>query len=115
MVVGIGMQRPDHRDVVHAGGKVGEDIRNLHAALPVPGEFEGGAHVDPLLHAAVNPGDRCPVVLVQSGLGIEGVHLAGRAFHEEEDAGLGLALEMGGLGQEGILEPAAGGAKRVLE
>ena len=93
----------------------GKDFRYLHAALPVFGEFEGAAHVDPFFHAAVNPGDRRPVVLVQSGLGIEGVHLAGRALHEEEDAGFGLALEMGGLGYQGILEPAAGSAKGVLE
>ena len=114
----VGVERSDHGDVVHAGGQVGEDLRNFHAALPVPCELEGAAHVNPLFQAAVDAGDRGPVILGQRRFGVEGVHLAGSPLHEEKDAGLGLGGEVGLLGSQrvrssiGRLKPAVPAEQR---
>ena len=47
-------------------------------------------------------------MLVQQGLGVEQVHLAGAAVHEEVNDGLGLGLEMGAAGLE-VEHPTGGG------
>ena len=96
------MQGTHHGDVIHAAGKVRKNFRDFHPALPVPGKLEGAAHVHPLLQASINAGDGSAVVLGQNRLGVEGVHLAGSAGHEEEDAGLGLGSEMGSLGSQRV-------------
>ena len=110
-----GVHGPHHRNVVGAGPKLGEHVGHLHSRLPVPFELEGAAHVHPLFQAPVLAEDGFPVQLVQLGLGIEGVHLAGSSLHEHEDAGLGLGREVGFLGEQRVLGPGGGTQTAVAE
>ena len=110
-----GVHGPHHRNVVGAGPQFGEHVGHLHSRLPVPLELEGAAHVNPLFQAPVLAEDGFAVELVQLGLGIEGVHLAGSSLHEHEDAGLGLGREVGLLGEQGVFGPGRGGQPAVAE
>ena len=114
VAAGVGVERPDHGHVVDAGGQMGKDLGNFDAGLAVPGELEGTPDVDSLFQAAVNAGHRGAVVAVQGRLGVEGVHLAGRAEHEEKDAGLGLARQVGWLGGQRIAGGPGSGQQAVL-
>ena len=108
-----GVHGPHYRNVIGAGPKFGEHVGHLDSRLPVPLELEGAAHVHPLFQASVLAEDGLAVELVQLGLGIEGVHLAGSSLHEHEDAGLGLGCEVGLLGEQGIFGPGRGSQPAV--
>ena len=86
------------RDVVHARGQVREQVAHPRAALAVLAEVPLGAHHAALVAvAAAALGlhlDGLPVVLVELGLVVEGVHVARAAVHEQEDHALGLAREL---------------------
>src|SRR5579883_1010699 len=74
-------------------------IRNPHAAAAVPCELERAAHqsaggADVLDFSRYPLEIRLAVMLVEHWLGIEQIHLAGAAVHEEVDDGLGPAREM---------------------
>ena len=87
--VGVGVNRPHHRHVVHAGGQMGKHVRNFGAAPAELVEAEGASHVEQLPSGGTQLSaveGRGAVVLVQQRLGIESVHLAGTARHEQENA-----------------------------
>ena len=77
-----------------------EKLGDLDAALPPFAEPEGTADIEELgvfglVRSAA--GDRS-VVPGEIRFGVEGVHVAGPPAHEQEDAGLGLGRQVGGLG-----------------
>ena len=94
-----GVHRADEGDVVHHAGEVRHHLRDPRAALAVPGELERAAHqgagvLDELDFARDLVEVRLAVVLVERRLGVEQVHLAGAAVHEQMDDRLGLGREV---------------------
>ena len=59
-------------------------------------------------------GKRLAVVALQDGLGVEAVHLAQAALHEEEDDALGLGRKVGFFGSERINGPVYAGEESAL-
>ena len=114
MIGRVGDHGADEGQLVHLPGQMRQDFRQPDARLPVPGELEGAAHQGPGLFRVLHVGDGhlvqvgLSVMLVQQGLGVEQVHLAGPAVHEEVNDGLGLGLEMGTAGLE-VVHPSGGG------
>ena len=110
MVERLGVHRADQGDVVGAGRQVRQEVGQLHAALAVLRELARAAHqtgallldegeADVLGHRL---GQLLAVQLVELGLGVEEVDLAGSAFEIDADARLGLGGEVRGLGRQWI-------------
>ena len=94
-----GVHGADHRDVICLLGQVRHHVGQLDTGLAVPLELEGRGHeaarfVDELDGAGQIPSRRLARVTLQGGLGIEQVHLAGSAVHEELNDGCRLGVEM---------------------
>src|SRR5580692_5125104 len=97
MIELVRVHRADHQHVVRAGGKMRQKITELHAALAMSAELarraeqngrflldEGEPYVlDQRL------GKRLTIQLVELGLGIEQIDLAGSPFQKDENALLG--------------------------
>ncbi len=66
-----------------------------------PGGFQEFAGLGKL-HARLLEGIRLAVVALQQRLGVESVHVARPAFHEDEDDALGARGELRGLGGERV-------------
>ena len=100
VVVAVGVERPNHRHFVDPLAQVREKLGDLDAALSPFAEPEGTADIEEfgafgLVRSAA--GNRS-VVPGEIRFGVEGVHVAGTPAHEQEDAGLGLGRQVGGLG-----------------
>ena len=84
----VGGHRAHDRQPVGAGRDLGEHVRDLQAALAVPGELEGRGE-DIAVVVEDRPGnlhrERLAGFLRESGLGIEGVDVGDAAGHEAED------------------------------
>ena len=80
-----------------------KDFANLNAALPTALELERRAHQVPglPLRAKIASGNRLPVVFIEQGLRVEGIHLRHAAIHEKEYHALGPGREVRGLGRQG--------------
>ena len=111
------MHGPDDRDVVHPPGQMGHDLGDPGTRLTVLGELEGTAQQPAgLLRRRHIHGDLVEVglsmMLVQHRLGIQQVHGAGAAIHEQQDDRLGLGLEVGLSGSD-IIDTAAAETERT--
>ena len=112
LVVGhVGVHRADHRDVVHALGRVRENLADLRAALSVPLEFvrarirrSGFALRPQVVHRKQLTG-----VFLQRRLWVERIHMRRPAVEENVNHPLGLGREMRPLGQERRRRCRAGG------
>ena len=100
VVVGSSVDRAQERDLVDVPADGRKDLRDFDPALPVLPEGERARHQrarrtlphdDVALHLAV---DRLAGVLRQRRLGIEGIHLAPAAAHEQRDDGGRARLEV---------------------
>ena len=102
---------PDDGHVVRMLREPFEEVRDLDAgAAPLPeGPAAGhelglvGIDLGQLQVGAEAGGEGLAVVAIQDRLGVEAVHLAQAALHEEEDDALGLGREMGFFGSERII------------
>ena len=98
-----GIERADQRDVIDLLGKVRQGIGNPHAALAALGKLERAFHQRPGRFGKLDfAGDLreviLPVPLVELVLGIEQVHLARAAVHEQVDDGFGPRRDSGRRG-----------------
>ena len=95
MVDPVGPARPDHRDVINALRGMRQPVADPRSRLAVllPPAFRGQQRRLNLPHrgddALVPRRERLPREFVELRLGVEAVHLAGTALHEEEDHALG--------------------------
>ena len=113
VIVGQGMHRADHREVVRVLGDLREQFRNFEAALPVLLELPRGGHQpagialrdDHLAHA----GHHLAGVLFQLGLGVEGVDVARAPVAEDRDDTLRLGREV----RHGRAVPARGRQRAI--
>ena len=67
---------------------MGKHVRHFGAALSELAEAEGTSHIKQFSARGAQLGpveSRGAVILVQQRLGIEGIHLAGTARHEQEN------------------------------
>ena len=91
------------RDIVHAGGRVRQQVGHVDACFAVFFERPFGAHQEGLvgdeliLGLAELGGTLLPVQLVEQGLGIERFDVARPARHEQEDHRLGFGRILRGL------------------
>ena len=90
-----GVEGANERDVIDVPRQVGQCVRHPHAALAVTRKLEGAAHeragvLDVLDLARNLVGISLAVVRIERGLGIEQIHLARPAIHEQVDHGLRL-------------------------
>ena len=104
-------------DVVHAGRQVGQQLRQLHAGLPVSGEAIGrgqesarlGGRGDVRGQVSVGYGSG---IFLEQRLGVEEIDLAGPPVHEEVNDSLGLGVEMGSPGPQ--IVALAGGSQQGM-
>ena len=116
----VGRHRVQEGDVVDAGGQVREQVADVLAGLAVLLELPLRPDDPALVLLAASAerldGDRLAVELVELGLVVEGVDLAGTAVHEEEDDALGPGRQhrlLGGqrVGERARLAPIGGGSE----
>ena len=114
----LGVHALDERDVVDAGGQVGEQVADPRAALAVLPEVPLGTDDAALVAvAAAALGlhlDGLAVEPVELGLVVEGVDMARAAVHEQEDDALGLARQQGRLARQRV-GPRAGQRRDAVE
>ena len=116
VVVRAAIDRAQERNLVDVPAEMREDLRDVDAALSVLLEREWARHQRPgeaLAHdhvAAYFAVDRLTRILLQRGLGIERVHLAPAAAHEQRDDRRGAGAVVRRLWREGIH---AGGRART--
>src|SRR5437016_3286284 len=101
MIEGVCVHGANQADIVRTGSRVRKEIRVLRATLTVRFEDARAAQyrsagldereLDLLRHGF---GQRLALPLLQLRFWIEQIHLAGRAFHEQEDDILRLRREM---------------------
>ena len=105
----FGVHGVDEADVIDAGADVGEEVRDVLAALAVllelPLRADDAALVLVPAPAEGLDGNRLAVEGVQGRLVVEGLDLAGAAVHEQEDDGLGLGRLHRRLGGHRVGEP----------
>ena len=101
VVEGVGVHGAHQAEIVGAGADVRDEIGELDAALPVRRETRGLASTAALglvkarRRSLVSSGrQRLAVPLLELGLGVEEIDLAGPALHEHEDDVLGLGREV---------------------
>ncbi len=121
VIESVGVHGADQAYVVGARCRVLHEIRILRAALAIRLEHARAAQ-----HGRVGfderqlylfghgLGQRLALPFLQLGLGIEEIHLAGRAFHEEENDALGFRREVR-LGSERISTLGLRGAEHLRE
>ena len=98
VIVRLPVHGSQQRQFIHLRGQPREDFRHIHPALPVLLERERRRHQRPRVplphdHIAL-AFERLPGVFRQRGLGIESVHVADPAAHEQGDHGLRAGLEV---------------------
>ena len=120
MVELVGVHRLDDGDLVDHLGQVRQHLRELGAALAVPGELEPRTE-----HGRVGPDKRIALTaddrgrerfafeLGQRGLGVEEIELAGCAGHEQVDHALRLGCEVRRFGRQRIMAAWPGRANRT--
>ena len=114
--------RADQRDVVGVPVQVRHQVRHVHARLAVLAPLAMAAQAErvALEELAVDLAEagrqRLAVEPVQERLGVEQVHLARTAGHEQEDAALGLRGEMRRLRRQRVgRRPGGLAARRALQ
>ena len=108
----------DEAEVVDDFGGVGEHLRDVHAALAIFLEFEGGGEEGVDVIGLVDfdaAGEGFAGHFVKEGLGIEEIHLAGAAVLDELDDGFGLGGEMDGAGVQIRIDGGRGGLEEAGE
>ena len=102
----VGVARADQRDVVGVRVQVRHEVRHVHPRLAILAPLAVAAQAErvALEELAVNLAEagrqRLRVEPVQERLGVEQVHLARAAGHEQENAALGLGREMARPGSQ---------------
>ena len=102
----VGITRPDLRDVISVWVEMRDQVGHIHPRLAVPAPLAVAAQAERVgleelaVDLAEARGQGLRVEPVQERLGVEEIHLAGAAGHEQEDAALGLRREMPGPGGE---------------
>ncbi len=102
----IGVAGSDQRDVVGVGVQVRHEVRHVHPRLPILAPLAVAAQAKRvgLEELAVDLAEarrqRLRVEPVQERLGVEQVHLAGAAGHEQENAALGLGRQVARPGSQ---------------
>ena len=97
----IGITRSDQRDIVGVSVQVRDQVRHVHSRLPILAPLAVAAQAERvgLEKLAVNLAEagrqRLRVEPVQERLGVEQIHLARAAGHEQENAALGLGRQDG--------------------
>ena len=106
----VGLAGAKHGDVVHVLGDVRQPVGNPQAALAVLLERVARG-IKPVMRGAksalqcfrmIRRRHRLPGIFHQRGLGIEQIDMAGRAFHEAPDDGLGARRDVRFLGRQRI-------------
>ena len=106
----IGMAGAQHRDLIHVFGDIRQPVGNPKAALAVLFERVArgiktvvrGAKSALQCFGMIGRRHRLPGIFHQRGLGIEQIDMAGRAFHEAPDDGLGARRDLRFLGSQRI-------------
>ena len=118
MVHALAHHGANHAELVGVGSHLSKEIADRNAALTVAAEGEGRLHESAqILGSELErqlEGDGFAVVLLQPGLGVEGVDLGRAAVHEHEDDPLGPGAEVGKLGSERVVRRGAGQQAAVL-
>ena len=104
MIAHTGGHGADERDLIHHLAQVGQQLADLHAALPVLGKLPRRAEAlrRSLCEVVILDlsGKFLPVIFGEHRLRIKEIHLRRPAHHEEGDHGLGTRLKMGLLRRE---------------
>src|SRR5262249_52265872 len=94
----VGGHRVEESDIGHANRQVREQVGDPLAALTILLELPLRTDDAPLVLVAAATvrlhGDRLPIQLIELGLVVERIDLAGAAVHEQEDDALRLATEV---------------------
>ena len=88
MVDVFGPHRTDHTQLVDTAGHLRHDFTNLNSRLPVTGKLERTLKNATRLFRLLDvnhPRELLTVILAESRLGIEQIHLAGTTVHKQLD------------------------------
>ena len=99
MIEVLAVHGPDERHIVADRAQLRHQLRHLHAGLAVALELERRGHHHADLAGELDLAEdvaarRFPRVFLERGLGVEQIHLAGSAIHEQVDDRFRLRLEV---------------------
>ncbi len=110
MIGNLRVHRANYGDVVGVGGGLMEEFADLQTTLAVTMKLERRRKCGTrFAFGQESVGDGLAGVLLQRGLGIEGIDMAGAAVTEELNDSLGLGGEVARLGQQNIGIGSVGG------
>ena len=102
----IGIARSNQRDIVGVGVQVRHEVRHVHSRLPILAPLAVAAQAERVgfeklaVDLAEARRQRLRVEPVQERLGVEQVHLARAAGHEQKNAALGLGRQVARPGSQ---------------